>query len=396
MLPLFINRCQIALTALSFPPIYLLLLLLLYYVAFQIQQLKSEFGWGSAVNVNNIHDSAHHAYQKFFYDTFEWAVLENALKWPALEGSKVGTSYITLFNSINLSCRIKVRGHNIFWGGGNKIPRWQKSMSGAELKSVLEKHIQDMTKTFKGKFQHWDVENENIHLHYYEDILHDPDITQWMFRETHRLDPHTKCYLNDYSVVSSRLSTLAYLDQALKFKAAGVPVGGMGIQSHLGKNPDLTIIKKRLDEVAKAGYPIWITELDINESDENKKSKNYEDVMRLYFSHPAVHGVMFWGFWDGRHWRPSAALANGDHVTPNAAGRKVQNLLQKAWRTNETRDIQHGQKLHIRAFKGNYKLLVHHNGNMIHSQNFSLNSNGNSLNINLSGSGEYTQIFVAL
>ncbi|KAK6194979.1 hypothetical protein SNE40_000501 [Patella caerulea] len=355
----------------------------------EVQQTRSEFGWGSAVNVNYIHDSSHKQYQDFFYDLFEWAVLENALKWPGLENSKGNFQPGNALNAVNamLAKGVKVRGHNIFWGGSNVVPSWQKSMSGSELKPLLEKHLGDMAKTFRGKFQHWDVENENLHLHFYEDKLRDPHITEWMFREIHRLDPGTQRYLNDYSIVSGGQSAMAYVDQGTHFKSAGVPVSGMGIQSHLGGNVDVSVIKRRLDEVAKVGYPIWITELDINQGDNHRKAQHYEDVMRLYFSHPAVKGVMFWGFWDQRHWRPQAALANGNNVTPNEAGKRVQQLLKHTWRTNESHDIGHGQTVSIRAFKGSYKLLVHHNGKVIHTENFSVGQAGNTLKVNLSGSG---------
>ncbi|XP_050414644.1 anti-sigma-I factor RsgI6-like [Patella vulgata] len=310
------------------------------------------------------------------------------MKWGAIEGSKGNYNYDTPLRAVKSmeSKGIIMRGHNIFWGG-DFVPNWQKSMSGSQLRPELEKHIQGMVGHFKGKFRHWDVNNENLHLHFYEDKLHDQYITQWMFRETKKLDPSAKCYLNDYNIIASSGSTMAYVDQAYWFKASGVPLGGMGIQSHFGAYVDVSSVKRRLDEIATVGLPIWITELDISEPDEHKKAQKYEDLMRLYFSHPAVKGVMFWGFWDGRHWRPQAALANGNNVTPNAAGRKVQELLKRTWRTNESHNIGHGQTVHIRAFKGSYKLLVRHNGHVIHTQNFSLGGNGNNLKINLSGSG---------
>ena len=35
----------------------------------------------------------------------------------------------------------------------------------------------------------------------------------------------------------------------------------------------------------------------------------------MFCSHPAVEGVLFWGFWEGRHWRGSdAALVNGPNM----------------------------------------------------------------------------------
>ncbi|ESP02512.1 hypothetical protein LOTGIDRAFT_138310, partial [Lottia gigantea] len=284
---------------------------------------------------------------------------------------------------------IKLRGHNIFWGGPKVVPWWQRHMNGSQIRPLLPKHAQDMTSTFKGSFQHWDVENENLHLHFYEEKLHDPDITEWMFREVKKLDSVTKLYLNDYGIVANKISTAAYRGQAEYLLSKGIPVEGMGIQSHLHGNLDLNLIKARLDEVAKVGLPIWITELDIDEADEQKKAQKYEDVMRLYFSHPAVHGIMLWGYWDGRHWNPRAAICNGDSVKPNAAGRKVVELLKKTWRTNESHDIKHGGVVNIRAFKGSYKLLVHHNNHMIHAENFEVGAHGNNLKINLSGTGKW-------
>lgn len=54
----------------------------------------------------------------------------------------------------------------------------------------------------------------------------------------------------------------------------------------------------RLDKVAEAGLKIWITELTVSENDANKKAVALENLMTLFFSHPAVEGIMLWGFWD--------------------------------------------------------------------------------------------------
>ena len=39
-----------------------------------------------------------------------------------------------------------------------------------------------------------------------------------------------------------------------------------------------------------------------------------------------------WGFWDQEHWRPNAAIANGDDVTPNAAGAAYIKLFHETLR----------------------------------------------------------------
>ena len=40
-----------------------------------------------------------------------------------------------------------------------------------------------------------------------------------------------------------------------------------------------------------------------------------DDALTLYFSHPAVEGIMLWGFWDGRMFEQSAALVEGPDLT---------------------------------------------------------------------------------
>ena len=61
---------------------------------FQIKQTKSKFAFGTAVKASYITDSTHKTYQDFIYNNFEWAVLENALKWRQMEWTKVNNILI--------------------------------------------------------------------------------------------------------------------------------------------------------------------------------------------------------------------------------------------------------------------------------------------------------------
>lgn len=74
-------------------------------------------------------------------------------------------------------------------------------------------------------------------------------------------------------------------------------------------------LQYRLDKVAEAGLKLWITEFTLYDHDFNRKAANLEKVMTLFFSHPAVEGVLFWGFWDGRIWHKSDALFTGPNIS---------------------------------------------------------------------------------
>ena len=69
--------------------------------------------------------------------------------------------------------------------------------------------------------------------------------------------------------------------------------------------------QKRLQVLSKAGLPLFISEMDVRHTDMTKRAEGYEDLMRLYFSHPHVHGIVLWGFWEENISYSTAALAEG-------------------------------------------------------------------------------------
>lgn len=71
--------------------------------------------------------------------------------------------------------------------------------------------------------------------------------------------------------------------------------------------------QERLDILAKAGLPIWITELDILERNETKRARALEHVMRVAFGHESVDGIILWAFWSSAAWRGAdTALIDDD------------------------------------------------------------------------------------
>jgi endo-1,4-beta-xylanase len=52
-----------------------------------------------------------------------------------------------------------------------------------------------------------------------------------------------------------------------------------------------------LDKLATLGLPIWITEFHLAHENVAERAALIEDALRLFYSHPAVEGIIFWGFW---------------------------------------------------------------------------------------------------
>ena len=71
-----------------------------------------------------------------------------------------------------------------------------------------------------------------------------------------------------------------------------------------------------MDTLAQAGVPIWVTELDVGSLNETERADFYETALRVLYGHPAVEGILLWGFWSERHWRrEEGALVSGPEFT---------------------------------------------------------------------------------
>lgn len=349
----------------------------------EVNQTRHDFAFGSAVGATQIvdPDPTLQKYQAFFYDNFEWAVLENALKWKLMEKVEGTIDYDRPTKAINaLRDRgIKIRGHCVFWAVEDKCPEWIKPFNQSELLQAMTTRMNGVIGNTTGLLEHWDVNNENLHGDFFERGTGDANITMQIFRDVHALDPTVKLFLNDFGIIAPRYNQMATAmkEQAKTFRAAGVPIHGVGIQSHIiPSDVDPTAMKMRLDKVAEAGVPIWITELSVEETDENIKAAALEDALTLYFAYPAVQGILLWGFWDGKIFEPSASLVNGPDLTPNAAGRAYQTLYHQTWRTNEARDVTDTSPIQMRGFKGTYTVNLKQNGVLLNSEMFVLDDAG--------------------
>jgi hypothetical protein len=134
------------------------------------------------------------------------------------------------------------------------------------------------------------------------------------------------------------------------------------MQSHFNNTltpPDR--VYEILDRFAALGLDIKITEFDINSTDEAAQADYTRDYLTICFSHPAVKGFYKWGFWEGRHWRPNAAMFRRDwSEKPNAQAWR--DLIYKDWWTTADGTTGEEGKYAVRAFQGTHAVEVEHGG----------------------------------
>lgn len=322
-------------------------------VTVDIDQTKHAFPFGSAINTN----ISRPQYAQFFKDHFNWAVCENEAKWYSNEPSQ---GYVTYTNADNIYnfCKannITMRGHCIFWEAEGMIQSWVKALDNTNLQIALQNRLNSAVNHFKGKYVHWDVNNEMCNNTYWIDRL-GPSVRPWMFQQAHALDPDCLLFINDYNVISGGWNLAAFHQQAIDLQAQGAPIHGLGVQCHMSGGFNRLDAIARFNALVDLNLPIWVTEFDVSQVDENLRANDLEDFYRIAFSHPSVEGILMWGFWENSHWRDDAHMVNSDW-TLNAAGLRYEALMNE-WSTADSAETDAAGAAAFRGFHGTYTVTL--------------------------------------
>jgi len=343
----------------------------------RVEQLRHEFWFGAALAsqvFSGRYDPAEAArYKQVFLENFNAAVTENALKWHAMEfrQGEVDYSITDAILQWTGEHEIPLRGHNIFWGIPNRVQPWLKALDDATLRKTVEARARDIGRRYKGRFAEYDLNNEMIHANYYEDRL-GPDITRDMADWVRQEDPQAVLYLNDYDILTgNRLED--YATQIRKLLDQGVPIGGIGVQGHLHADSfDPVVLRASLDRLGEFKLPIRVTEFNfpgqrskhygrrdarLSDEEERAKAKAIVDYYRICFAHPAVEGILMWGFWEGANWIPVSSLYRRDW-SPTPAAEAYRDLIYRQWWTNWQGRADDKGRCEVPAFFGRHRITA--------------------------------------
>ncbi len=350
-----------------------------------VEQLKHEFWFGCAIPNSLVRGMSPENLQKFkerFLENFNAGATENALKWMIMEPQKDKVNY-TVVDSIlawTEKNHIPLRGHNLFWGivrspntGQQYVQQWVMDLSNDELKQRIIDRAETIAARYKGRFAEYDLNNEMIHGNYYEERL-GPGITMLMAKSVLKADPDAKLFVNDYDVLITGsplgIGLPEYMAHIRNLLKQGIPISGIGAQGHSSLETfDRKVLQNALDSLAVFKLPIRITEFNmpgmrsklrqsqLTPEQEESKAKEIVDYYRICFAHPAVTGILMWGFWEGANWIPSASLYKRDWTpTPSAVAYK--NLIFNEWWTNASGTTNKKGLFVTRAFYGTYRITV--------------------------------------
>lgn len=322
-----------------------------------IEQTRQEFLFGTALCAEMFDPKTTNTDAATYRETvrkyFNHAVTEGALDWPAMEPMRD----VVLYDAVDRMadwCKangISLRGHCLF--SGCNLPDWAKPLPDDDLRSVIARRARNVAGHYQGLIDEFDVNNEMLHCTYLSERLGE-SITRQMFAEAEGANPHATLYVNDYGVLEGK-DLLRYADKIRDLRDLGVSVGGIGLQAHCTGPVDVLQIQKSLDLLGQFGLPIKITEFDCVNEDERVQAQVLEDVYRVAYAHPAVEGILAWGFWESCMTKPSAALLRADFSKKPSAER-YEKLVLGDWRTRVEGKTDADGRLTCRAFYGAYAI----------------------------------------
>ncbi|XP_027190073.1 endo-1,4-beta-xylanase 1-like [Cicer arietinum] len=326
------------------------------YTFVKVRQILNDFPIGSCINRTNIDNED---FVDFFVQHFNWAVFGNELKWYWTEPQKGNFNYNDADEMLDLcqKYKIDIRGHCIFWEVDSNVQQWIKSLNKNDLMTAVQNRLTGLLTRYKGKFKHYDVNNEMLHGSFYKDRL-GKDIRANMFKTAHQLDPSATLFVNDYHVedgCDTNSSPEKYIQQIIDLQDQGAPVGGIGIQGHID-SPVGPIVCSALDKLGSLGLPIWFTELDVSSTNEYVRGDDLEVMLREAMAHPAVDGVMLWGFWELFMSRDNSHLVNAEGDVNEAGKRFI--ALKQEWLSHSHGHADEKGEFNFRGFSGTYNVEV--------------------------------------
>ena len=272
------------------------------------------------------------------YDNFHkiWNQItpENEGKWASV-GTSLDTTQWNWSGVENLynyakSNNLIFKFHTLIWGG--QQPSWINNLSPEQQLMYIETWMRQVGQRFPD-IDLVDVVNESLPGHNppdgqndranYKIALGGDGETGWdwvikSFELARKYLPNAKLLINDYGIVDNINATTQYIKVILLLKERGL-IDGIGIQSHRFsiQNGSVETMKYNLDRMAATGLPIYSSEMDMGDNDDEApfddqlQLETYQRVFPVFWEHPSVAGITIWGY-KMPVWQETSHLINED------------------------------------------------------------------------------------
>jgi endo-1,4-beta-xylanase len=248
---------------------------------------------------------------------------ENESKWGSVEGTRnvMNWSGVDRVKNFAEKNNITWKFHTLIWGG--QCPGWISGLSQAD-------QLAEVTQWFDLASQRYpnvnmiDVVNEAYEANGgrhapapFREALGGSGTTGFdyiikAFKMARQRWPHAILIYNDYNTIEYNNEVNWMVKLATVMKQNNVPMDAIGCQAHDAWRIPTATVKANLDKLAAIGYPIFITEYDIGESDDTKQKNIMQEQFTMFWNHPKIVGITYWGYVVGATWRSGTGLLNSN------------------------------------------------------------------------------------
>lgn len=255
-----------------------------------------------------------------YADYWNQVTCENATKWGSIHKGWGQFDWTSADKTYNY-CKqhgIKFKFHCLIWG--SQHPTWIESLSAADTKKAIIEWY-DAVKEHFPDLEIIDVVNEAI---YSGSDYHSPykqtkiiealggtangysgtDSYKWIaeaFKLARERWPNAVLIYNDYNTFKWQKTEFINIIKALK--TLNAPIDAAGCQSHDLNDMGGTEFKTALEDIHnQIQLPIYITEYDIAQSDDQTQLTRYKEQFPTMWEADYVAGVTLWGWVYGKTW----------------------------------------------------------------------------------------------
>jgi endo-1,4-beta-xylanase len=246
---------------------------------------------------------------------------ENETKWQSVEGTRDQMNWTGADRVANYAKQngIPWKFHTLIWG--SQYPTWITSLSQAD-------QLAEITEWFDAAAQKYpDVQMIDVINEAYEANggKHAPPPFKaalggegstgfdWMikaFQMARQRWPKAVLVYNDYNTIEYANEVNWQVKMATAMKQANAPMDAIGVQAHDAYKVATATVKSNIDKLAATGFPIIVSEYDIGESNDANQKKIMEEQFTMFWNHPKIVGVTYWGYLVGSTWRTGTGLLN--------------------------------------------------------------------------------------
>lgn len=216
---------------------------------------------------------------------------------------------------------MRLFGHTLVWYANEPEAFVRLDESRQSFEGALRNYVTAMVGRYRGLASGWDVVNEPI-----RDDGTGPRDSLWSrrlgqtghfrvaFEAARAADPNAVLFTNDYHLESKPQKLASYMRLIEQLLQEGVPLGGIGCQTHLDADLPAGAITRTLKALAGFGLPIHLAEMDVsvvqggllaNRAETGRRQAAlYGEAMEAFAALPERQQFAFtvWGLRDSDSW----------------------------------------------------------------------------------------------